>query len=111
MEVLMKFQVLRKKPNFINKFLKEQLIKVKFFLFLILNSIISFIWFCSHIKIQIKILGYEKPFVILTKIDIVENKLEKKLKKKHLTKQQIEDEIRIKYFFIFLINDQIFYII
>lgn len=34
--------------------------------------------------------------MILTKIDIVEEKITRKLEKKHLNKKQIDDEIKIK---------------
>ena len=40
--------------------------------------------------------GYSNPFIILTKIDLVEAKITKKLLKKHLNKKQIDDEIKIR---------------
>ena len=43
-----------------------------------------------------KIKGYLNPFIILTKIDIVEKKMTQKLKKIHLNKKQIDDEIKLK---------------
>ena len=55
--------------------------------------------FYKKIMQKAKNKGYKKPFVILTKIDLVEEKLRKKLAKNYLTKKQLEDEVRIRYIY------------
>lgn len=52
--------------------------------------------FYKKIMKKAKNKGYKNPFVILTKIDLVEQKLRKQLAKNYLTKKQLEDEVRIR---------------